>query len=252
MKIAFGPGSVVAGLLGILGLIFLQACASPTTQTSLPIKPDVIESLKRYKKEFVLAPGDVIEVVIYRSEDLTRTVTIRQDGFISLPILDDVKAAGLSVKELDELLTKGFSERLIDPEVTVIVKNPHEPVVFVVGEVAAPNVVPLRNARTAAQAIAKAGGMARTASVDQVAIIRLESDGHIRARVVENHEESQPANYMALQSFLLQADDLILVPESRRSQFVRFVDDFINTPLGGINQALTPYFQFTLISEISD
>ncbi len=243
---------LLVGFCLLWGLSGLTGCVSTTTETPLAVKQDVIKSLKRYKKEFVLAPGDVIEVVIYRSEDLTRTVTIRQDGFISLPILDDVKAAGLSVKELDDLLTKGFSERLIDPEVTVIVTNPHESVVFVVGEVAVPNVVPVREARTAAQAIAKVGGMKRTAAMDQVAIIRLEEDGHIHARVVENHDEGQPAFYMALQSFMLQADDLILVPESKRSQFVRLVEDFINTPAGGINQLLTPYFQFTLISEIAD
>lgn len=247
-----GKISGVKVWLALLGLFVFSACASQTTETPLPVKAEVLKSLNRYKKEFVLAPGDIIEVVVFRTENLTRTVTIRQDGFISLPILDDVKAAGLSVKELDDVLTRGFSERLVDPEVTIIVTNPHEPMVFIVGEVAAPNVVPLRQARTAAHAIAQVGGMARTASKDQVAVIRLEGDGHIRAHVVENHDSGQPAYYMALQSFELQADDLVFIPENKRSQFTRFVDDFINTPLGGLNQALTPYFQFKLISEISN
>lgn len=242
----------LGGLCATLALVLLSGCPSPVSKLPRVVEPEVIKSLKRYKKEFLLAPGDLIEVVVYRSEDLTRTVAVRQDGFISLPILDDVKAAGLTVSELDDLLTKGFSERLIDPEVTVIVKNPHEPVVFVMGEVAAPKVVPLRDARTAAQAIAQVGGLKRSAAMDHIAIIRLENDGHIHAKVVRRHDAGQPAYFMALQGQLLQSDDLILVPESRRSQFIRSIDDFINTPLGGINQALTPYFQFKLISEISD
>ncbi len=242
----------LGGLLLAVSLLFLTGCPSPVSKIPKVVEPEVIKSLKRYKKEFVLAPGDVIEVVIYRSEDLTRTVGIRQDGFISLPLLDEVKAAGLTVKQLDDLLTKGYSARLIDPEVTVIVTNPHEPVVFVMGEVALPKAVPLRDARTAAQAIARVGGLARTAAMDHIAIIRLEVDGHIHARVVRRHDAGQPAYYMALQSQILQADDLIVVPESRRSQFIRTIEDFINTPVGGINQLLTPYFQFTLISEISN
>lgn len=230
----------------------LASCTSTITETPLASKPEVFKTLKRYEKQYILAPGDKIDVLIYRSPELSRTVAIRFDGYISLPILEDVKAAGLSVPELDRLLTDFYSKRLVNPEVTVDVLNPREPMVYVFGEVGQPNPVPLRMATTAAQALSYVGGMLKSAEKDRVAIVRLNDEGQIVSYLVEDDNSGQPAFYMALQNILLKPDDLIVVPESNRSQFLRNLDDFVTKPLTALNQLIQPYFQFTLIKSIND
>lgn len=227
-------------------------CAGPRTVGAFATPPEVLESKNRFRKEYVLAPGDALDVVVIGNADVSRSCIIRPDGYLSLPLLDDVKAEGLTVSELDAALTSAFSGRLRDPEVSVIATSTREPMVYVFGQVGAPKPVPLRDARTAAQAISYAGDMTLRADTKALALIRLEQDGYLRSYEIPPPAEGQPAPYIALQSILLQPDDLIVVPESGGSQFVRFVTDYINTPLSGITSALNPYFQFKLIEVIEE
>ena len=238
--------------VGVLAALFLCGCASQVSRTPLLVETEVAASLQRYTKEYVLAPGDSLEVVVYRNPELSRQVLVRRDGFISLPVLDDVSAAGLTIQELDAHLTERLNERLVDPEVTIIITNAREPMVYIVGEVQPAIPVPLREARTAAQAIARAGVVSRAADLSQVSIIRLDDNGYLRAYTVEAHEDSQPARFMALQNMALEADDLVVVPESNRSQAVRQLQDFVTAPLGALSQVLNPYFQMRLITEIEE
>lgn len=230
-------------------LVLFAGCASTVSKEPLKVDFELIKSLNQYKKEYILAPGDQLEVMVYRNPELSHTVLVRPDGYISVPLLDDVKAAGLTVPELDKRLTDLFERRLIHPEVTVIVNNVQEPMVYIVGEVGQATPVPLRQAKTAAQAISRAGGMRMSAAKGSIAIVRLDEEGRLVAHVVKPSQSGQPAFYMVLQSIMLQPDDLIIVPESNRSQFVRFIQDFVTTPLGGLNSLITPYFQLRLIDE---
>ena len=239
---------IVHWMLTLLVLSTLS-CVSVGTKDTLAVEPEVLQSLTRYEKAYVIGPGDEIDVSVYRNPEISRVGVVRPDGFISIPLLDDVKAAGYTVSGLDQHLTERLSDRLVDPEVTVSINNPREPMVYVFGEVGVATAVPFRQARTAAQAIALAAGFNVRAKRGHVAIIRLDDEGHLHAYVVEALS-GQPGFYMALQNMHLQPDDLIIVPESGRSQFVRAVQDFLNVPLGGINQALNPYFQFRIISEL--
>ena len=216
----------------------------------IPGPPPVIESAERYSKEYVLAAGDVVDVVVLGNKEVSRTCAVRPDGFISLPMLNDVKAEGLTVNGLAGVIRSGLSARLREPEVTVVATATRQPMVFVFGQVGAPKPVPLRDARTAAQALSYAGDFTQRAEPKEVALIRLSEEGRLRAYTITDNTEGQPAPYVALHGVALQADDLIVVPESGRSEFVRFVTDFVNTPLSGVNSVLTPYFQFKLIEVI--
>ena len=233
----------------VLSLALVTSCAAPMTNRELTPSPEYVESARRYRKEYVLASGDQIEVWVRRDTPVSRTCVIRADGKISLPTVGDVTAAGLTVPELDSLLTVRLSERLEQPEVNVVVTAGRQPMVFVVGEVGHPGPVALRDARTAAQAVANAGGLTRTASRSCIAVIRLTDEGRIRAFKVDDSSGGQPGPFMGLQAMALQADDLVLVPENRRSQFGRFVDDYLNKPLSGAMSILTPYVQLILIRQ---
>src|SRR5882724_4319369 len=149
-------------LAASMALVVASCAAVPAPPTEL--KMEVVKSLQRYKKEYVLQPGDQLEVSVYHVPELAHTVTVRPDGYVSLQILNDVKASGLTVPEFDAELSRLYSERLVNPEVTVIVANPRGAVVYVVGDVNRPGPVSVRDAPTAAIAIAASGGTARTAA----------------------------------------------------------------------------------------
>jgi len=242
-------------LCSVLMVAFVPvACVSPHASVSrVPVQPEVLQSSMRFKKEYVLAPGDQMEVLVRRVPEVSHTVMIRPDGNISLPLLQDVAAAGLTPRELNEKLTKLFSQRLTDPEVTVIPIQVRQSMVYVVGDIAASSgtAVPFHDAPTAAQAIALASGLRRTASARDIAIIRLSEDGYLRAIRVSSGIGGQPGPFMAMRAALLQPDDIIFVPENGRSQVGRFLEDFVNRPLQGLNGALAIYTNFRLIQFVT-
>ena len=236
----------IATILLTLGI---SACSTQEAY-QVPAEPDVIASLERYSREYVLAPGDQLEVAVYRNSDVSRTVTIRADGFLSLPLLDDVKAADLSISQLDADITERLSGRFVDPEVTIILVNPIEPMVYVYGDVGVVRAVPLRQARTLAQAIAFTGGVTRDAARRKIALVRLGDDGILRMHLMNGKIDGPVGPYLQYQNTPLKADDLIIVPENMRSQVGRFLTDFIVEPLAAVNSIVTPYFQFRLIDAI--
>jgi len=240
------PCTVLALLL--IGL--LMGCTSPRAKiTQVPVQPEVIKSSVKYEKVYILAPGDQLEVVVRGVPEASRTVEIRSDGDISLPIIQDVRAAGLTPPELAQELTKKFSTTLINPQVNIIPTKIRQPMIYVVGEVNRPVPIPFRDAPTAGQAIADAGGFARSAATHDVAIIRLGDDGYLRAIVVTTNDKGQPGPYMALRATLLEADDVVFVPESGRSQISRFLDDFVNRPLLGVAAATGVYANIKFITQ---
>ncbi len=198
---------------------------------SLAVKPEIVKSAVRFQKEYLLFAGDQIEVSVWRVPELSRNVSIGPDGRVSLPLAQDVQAAGLTSRELAEKLKEILSARLLNPEVTVIPVSIRQPVVHVMGDVKNPSPVPFRSAQTALQAIGNAGGLLRTSAAADVTIIRLSSDGYLRAIPVEAEAGGQPGSYMALGLVNLEPDDIVFVPESNRSQAIRFMQDLILQPI---------------------
>ncbi len=229
-----------------------SGCSSTKAGGEVEVSPETLESAQRFSREYVLAAGDRIDVLVRGNEVVSRACTIRPDGFITLPIVRDVPAAGKTVSELAAHLTERLADRLNRPEVTVIGLDVRQPMVYVLGHVGVPQPVPLRNARTPAQAIAACGGLKDSAEPRDVAIIRLNQEGRLQAITLSSELQTQPIPYMLLNSTLLEAEDVIFVPESDRSQFVRAVRDYVNTPLEGLNAVLTPYFQFKLIAVLEE
>lgn len=238
----------------VAALLLFSACMSPRTKRPIvSVGPEYVQSATRFRKQYVLAPGDAVEVVVRRVPHASRTVTLRPDGYISLPLLDDVKAAGLTPAALDAKLEELLASRLVDPDVTVIATQVRQPVVYVVGDVnRSAAVVPLRDAPTAMQAVAHAGGLAPSAARRDIAIIRLTEDGYLRANLITAGVRDQSGAMLALRGTLLQADDLVFVPESKRSQFGRAIDDFLNRPLTGLNSVLRTWVNFELANELRE
>ncbi|MEZ5977449.1 MAG: polysaccharide biosynthesis/export family protein [Planctomycetota bacterium] len=228
-------------------------CASlePNLQ-DLEVAPAVVEGSTRYRKEYVVGPGDVLEVLVVGNAAVSRTVTVRPDGYVSLPILDDVEASGLTISELDARVTELFSKRLRNPEVTVIAATTRPARALVFGEVQATRAVELREAATVAEAVIVAGGFGRRAAPSYTTIVRLNEAGRLVAITPALHAESQVDPYMILQTMPLEPDDMIFVPATDVAKFNDWVDSYINGPLSGLNSILTTYVNFRWTQVIGD
>lgn len=245
---ARSAGAVILCALAML----LTGCSAPQTKPDawMPA-PDVLEVKARYKDRYLLGPYDVLDIVVQRHPELSRSVEIQPDGFISFPIVDEIKAAGLTVEQLDEKLTEGLVKRIVEPEVTVIPTKIREPQVYVLGRVNHPGPISLRQASTAAEALANAGDVMLTGRTTSVAILRVGDDGNVRARLLSGQPKGQPGFYMALASIKLEPEDVIFVPEKWSSQFARIVEDNLTRPITGATTVLTPWVQLETIRAIN-
>lgn len=242
---------ILRALAGTL-LLLTTACATVKQDIVMTASPEVVVSQQRYQTAYIVNSGDVLEVTVERLADLNRTVTVRPDGFVSLPTLGDIEVAGLSVTQAAEKIEAAYGQRLLDPRVDVIVQNPPVPNVYVTGEVGASVAIPLRQVPTAAEAIVVAGGAQRSAKLSDIALIRLHDDGYLRATLIPNAARGRAGMLLALRGVPLQAGDILVVQESNRSQFVRFLQDFVTTPLSSANAIISPYVQLELLQEINN
>lgn len=250
------PSSIRAALGALLAggviAVALTGCESSEASGSLRLLPEVAEADGRYRLEYVLTAGDTLDIVVIKHSDVSRSVVIRPDGYISLPLLDDIKASGFTVRELDVRLTALLSSRLREPEVTVVATSVREPQVFVYGEVLTPTVVPLRRASNVAQAVATAGGFNVSADIESVILMRVHDDGRLVASKIELSLSGQPAPYMQAYNVPLRADDMIFVPKTGIAQVNEWVNSFVSKPLQGVNSAVSTYANLKIIESLND
>jgi polysaccharide export outer membrane protein len=138
---------------------------------------------------------------------LTRTVPVRPDGKISLPLLNDVQAAGLSAQELRDVLAQKLGAYMPNPEVSVIVTGINSFKVSLIGEVARPGRLELRSWTTVLDALALAGGFTQFASRSKIVI--LQPDGKGMKRIPFNYNKALDGEQ---ENFYLRNGDIILVP----------------------------------------
>mgnify|MGYP001455584953 CR=1 FL=1 len=133
--------------------------------------------------EYLIGPEDVVEVAVFQSEDLSRTVPVRPDGRITLPLLGDVVARGKTTDQLAREIEARFAEYVHAPRVTVIVREVNAPRVFVLGEVERPGAYPIRGDLDVVQALALAGGLGDFAHRGSIVLIRRTPEGEQRATI---------------------------------------------------------------------
>jgi polysaccharide export outer membrane protein len=142
-----------------------------------------VESALSDPNEFVIGPGDVLDINAWKKPDLSRQVPVRPDGRISLPLLGDVNAAGRTANQLRDELNAGFGRFVNSPEVTVTVAQVHSYQVFVQGQVGHPGAYPMTGRTTLVQAIGLAGGFTQFAATRSIAIMRQTTAGSQRLEV---------------------------------------------------------------------
>jgi polysaccharide export outer membrane protein len=158
---------------------------------------------------YVIGPEDVLSINVWREEALTREVPVRSDGKISLPLVDEIHAAGLTPLQLKEKLTLKLKEFIDNPNVSVIVTHANSQKIYVSGEVRTPGVYPLRGETTLLQVIPMAGGFTEWADQKKVLIIRKE--GGKDKRIVVNYKKIVSGEDMSY-NMILKPGDTIIVP----------------------------------------
>jgi len=159
--------------------------------------------------EYVIGPGDVLQITVWKNDTLSRVVPVRPDGKISMPLLHDIHAAGLTAMQLRDKIAAALAEFLPNPEVAVTVVEVRSMRVSVLGEVQKPGVLELRGATTILEAIALAGGFRDFASPSRIMVIRTEPDGRTQKirfnynRAVSGGDEP---------NLLLRPGDVVIVP----------------------------------------
>ncbi len=212
----------------IAGLLLLAFCllSVPSLTAAQQASPDAgkaekkptparEELLKKQEKaavaadsgSYIIGPEDVLYIYVWKEDNLSRTVPVRMDGMISIPLVDDVKAAGLTPLQLKELLLTKLREYVDTPDVTVIVTEANSYKVFVQGEVRRPGVMRLRTETSLVQLIVMAEGFTDWADKKKITIIRKEGGKETRIR----------ANYKKIidgdeKDIILKSGDIIIVP----------------------------------------
>jgi polysaccharide biosynthesis/export protein len=178
-----------------------SAISASTTQTAH--KPATQDP------SYVIGPQDVLDIDVWKEKELTRTVPVRPDGKISLPLLNDVQAGGLTPTQLADQLTERLKKYITDPQVTVIVTQINSQRVYLLGEVTRPGAYPLLPGMNVLQAISSAGGFTIFANTKNVYVLRREN----------GKQEKFPFNYKDVidgkrpgENIVLRAGDQIVVP----------------------------------------
>ena len=149
-----------------------QSTRQPQSANTTPGEPVASLTLP---KDYVIGVEDVLNVVFWRDKELSAEVVVRPDGKISLPMLNDVPAAGMTPEQLATAVQKAAMKFVRDPGATVIVKEMHSRKVYVIGEVTKPGTYPLASEMNVIQIIAEAGGFLENAKKGDVVIVRNEN-----------------------------------------------------------------------------
>jgi polysaccharide export outer membrane protein len=197
----------------ILSFVFISVFgAIPAIAASAKPSADVKDEAVLW---YVIGPEDVLDISVWKNPDLSRSVTVRPDGRISLPLIGDVTAAGLTPGALRRSITKKLQEYQETVVVSVIVNEVNSYRIFILGEVARPGTYLMKRRTTVLQAIAIAGGFNQYASKNKMVVVRerVGSDGA---------EERTPVRFDDLvktggkgkkeQNLILRPGDTIFVP----------------------------------------
>ncbi len=159
--------------------------------------------------KYVIGTEDVLRVDVWKEPEMSQTVPVRPDGKISLPLLNDVQAAGFTPMQLTTQLTDRMKKYLEDPHVTVTVTTVGSRRVFILGQVGRPGAFPLLSDMTVFQALSAAGGISEYANAKRIYVLRNENGKQVKLPF--NYKDALRGTNQQ-QNFLLKPGDTIVVP----------------------------------------
>jgi len=159
--------------------------------------------------EYKIGAQDVLRIDVWKEEQLTRTVPVRPDGKVTLPLMNDIQAEGLTPMQLAASISEGLKKYINNPQVTVTITEINSRRIYVTGEVARAGAFPLLPNMTVLQALSSSGGFTQFARLKNIYVLRVENGKQVK----------HPFNYKEVvngknpeQNILLEPGDVIVVP----------------------------------------
>ncbi len=199
---------MLAGALLILGGA-LAVSAEPGTAGSGA--PSSEKSSLIVTADYIIGPEDVLEITVWRNADLSKTVAVRPDGRVSLPLVGDVTAVGRTAAQLAEDISGRLKEYKENPQVSIVVREVNSYTVFVLGEVSKPGKYPLKSKTTLLQAITIAGGFTPVAARNKLVVFRFNDGGDKDVKIKASYDDIVLRDSSG-QNVVLKPGDTIVVP----------------------------------------
>ena len=206
-----------AGLVLLALLVFISPGASGqqnpdrkgSAQLQASIKNPTPAASATADPNYVIGPQDVVDISVWKEPDLSRAVPVRPDGKISLPLINDVQAAGLTATQLAAQITSGLTKYMTSPQVTVIISQINSQRIYVLGEVTRAGSYTLLPEMTILQALSDAGGFTAFANSKKIYVLRQENGK--QQRIGFNYKDVVSGKD-ASQNIALKSGDTIIVP----------------------------------------
>jgi len=228
-EIAMNKKAQISYLLFFI-FVILAGCGGKNIST-LPVETPPV--YKEVMEDYYLQPGDNLDIKFFYNPELNENATIRPDGKITLQLIDEVPAAGLTPTQLDEVLTRAYSSQIKQSVLTVILKSFGGQRIYVGGEVNSPQVLEVVGRVNALQAIFDAGGFRNDAKLSSVIIVSRGADNRPVARKVNLTKALN--GEVPEEEYLLKPFDLIYVPKTmlaKADQFITHIYKFIPPRVG--------------------
>ena len=182
--------------------------------TSVPSLPEELKLQKAsliVTPDYIIGPEDVLEITVWKNAELSKTVTVRPDGRISLPLVGDVNAVGRTPVQLTDEISSKLKEFKENPNVSIVVKEVMSYAVFVLGEVKKPGKYPLKSKTTLLQAITIASGFDEKAARNKIVVFRLGSAGKANEKFKASYDDIVLRDGVT-QNIELKPGDTVVVP----------------------------------------
>jgi polysaccharide export outer membrane protein len=195
-------------LVAAVGLAVTATLVAASASAQQPASPAKSRPLAAGLDDYKIGPEDILAISVWKNEAMSKVLPVRPDGMISLPLLDDIMAAGLTPMELRNVLAQKLAEYVPSPSVTVIVNDVHSFKVSVIGEVLKPARYELKSRTSVLDVLALAGGFNQFAARTRIVVLRQEGDKKMRI----------PFNYNKVttgadeENIYLRPGDIVLVP----------------------------------------
>ena len=221
---------ITATITSLILLLILSACGTAVKNPTPVVYPDA-QAFPLPVQEYRIHVGDQLDIKFFYNPELNEQVTVRPDGRISLQLVHEIIAAGMTPAELTGLLTEKYATEIKKPEITVIVRSFSAQKVHVGGEVNNPGILDLIGPLTVLQSISRAGGFKDTARIQEVIVIRRKAD--LKPQVITINLEKAVNGTDISQDIILNPYDIVYVPKSSIANLNQWVDQYIrkNIPI---------------------
>ena len=186
-----------------------QGAAEKSGRPEAAVKSTPIVKSATDDPSFVIGQNDVLDINVWKEPEISRKVPVRPDGKISLPLINDIQAAGLTPMQLQSQISDKLKKFLTEPQVTVIVSEINSRRIYILGEVLRPGAFPLLPNMTILQALTAAGGFTQFANTSKVRVLRTENGK--QASFYFNYKEVVMGKNIQ-QNIVLAPGDSIVVP----------------------------------------